>query len=243
MSSADTQKPKQSESKKSEAKDMSTEIQSRDVSTLEDESFLRTLGAEFVKSMPSPKLLPDYKRTQYTTRIESLVGAKSAEDKRRLRYALVHLGIEHGTGPNADYKSIKLVPGGSMRSVTMDEVVDKIVTREYWRRYMNGFGDDVRPYLAANPQLLDTLAERATRNGVPLNNIETVVDFGVPKLDNPDSLGLRHIAKTNAVNRANSNTDNSVFAKTKNAVYDAQHTSAGSGRSSAAQHHDRYGPV
>lgn len=211
--------------------------------TVDEMARMRSLGGEFMNSMSTPKMLKPNEWSRKMVMIESLVKAKSQEDKWRVKLALVHVGIVYGTGPNTDFKEITFAPGGSTTPVLMSRVVDGITSREYHRRFMNSLGHMVQPYVDANPDIQSALAERAARAGIPITKLISVVDFGTPSVDNPENLGYRHLAKQAAVNRANNTEDNSLFSKAKNAVADVQDVKHNGMRNTASGSGDRYGPM
>lgn len=135
--------------------------------------------------------------------INAKFGAKNDEQKEAVKDTLTYLAIVHGSGPNVRWQDIEAAPEGC-KPLKMNEVVDKVITREFHRRFMTHFSERATQMFDASPDLQNVLIERAVRNGIPTTAAKAVIDF----LDSstgvdPGTIAYRTQSKYSAVARAN----------------------------------------
>lgn len=155
--------------------------------------------------------------------IDTLFGAKSKDAKESVKDSLTYLAIVNGSGPNVQWEEISCEPEGC-KVVMMNEVVDNIITRKYHRRFMANFSQRAINMYNASPALQNQLVERAIRNGTPITEAMSAIDF----LDSssgmaPGILALRVQSKYSAVARANNSGKNSL-EKSAGVASGAMHT-------------------
>jgi len=151
----------------------------------------------------TPKKIPMAKFVAQRSQIYALFGATKQEQKTAVDNTLTYLAIVHGCGPNVDWAKVEASPPGC-KTLTMEKVVDGVITRLYHRRFMAHYSARAVQMYEASPQLQSSLVERAVRNGLPLTDSVSVIDF----LDSSSglsngALAQRIKAKSSAVSRAN----------------------------------------
>jgi len=147
-----------------------------------------------------------------------LFNATSKEQKEAVKDALTYLAIVHGSGPNVQWEDILCEPEGC-KGVMMNQVVDGVISRKFHRRFMANFSQRAVNMFNATPSLQNQLVDRAIRNGIPITETMSTIDF----LDSssgvsPGVLAMRVQSKYSAVSRANNNSKTSVEKSASNAA-------------------------
>lgn len=142
--------------------------------------------------------------------INALFGARSKEQKDAVANTLTYLAIVHGCGPNVKWEEILCEPEGCTPQ-KMNRVVDGIITRAFHRRFMVNYSSRAIEMYDASPELQASLIPRAVRNGLPITDSKSVIDF----LDSsggvaPSVIAARTASKYSAVTRANTNSMSSI---------------------------------
>lgn len=166
--------------------------------------------SDLLKTHGVPTKMKSDRFTKINAQVFAAFEAKSNEQKEAVRNVLTYLAIVHGSGPTVRWQDVEASPPGC-KKLTMNFIVDMIVTREMFRRYMTNYSDRAVAMHDSSPALQNTLMARAMRNGVPLTDTKSVIDFldsstGVDS----NSLRLRTMSKYSAVKRANSGAHNSL---------------------------------
>lgn len=193
-----------------------------------------TFEADFdqvAKSNAAPKRVSDADWTRFITKLEGLVGASSAETKRKVKLALVWVFAVNGTSPHTKWHTIPFaVPG--CRTVNALDVIKLMSGRPIKHYLVHLHGDTMAAY-ATSQRLRDSLAERYTRNGLTEEEGYLAIDYLDASLLMGDTRVNRQYAKDQAIIRQRAN------ASAEQSVQSAQAASTGA----TAQRVSNTGPI